>query len=109
MDFTGKVALATGGGGGIGRAASIAFARAGARVMVVDRDANAAQDSAAAANACGTEARSVTADVARAADVRGYVKATLDAWGRIDCFFTMPGSKASSCPRPSTTKTRSMR
>lgn len=91
MDFTGKVALITGGGGGIGRAASIAFARAGARVMVVDRDANAAQDSAAAANACGTEARSVTADVARAADVRGYVQATLGAWGRIDCFFNNAG------------------
>lgn len=91
MDFTGKVAIVTGGGGGIGRATSIAFARAGARVMVVDRDANAAQDSAAAANALGTEARSHTADVARAGEVRGYVQATLDAWGRIDCFFNNAG------------------
>ena len=100
MDFTGKVALVTGGGGGIGRAASIAFARAGARVMVVDRDANAAQDSAAAANACGTEARSVTADVARAADVRNYVQATLDAWGRIDCFFNNAGIEGVVVPTP---------
>ncbi len=91
MEFKGKVALVTGGGGGIGRAAVLGFARAGARVMVVDRDAQSAQDSTAAANACGGEARSHTADVSRAADVRGYVQATLDAWGRIDCFFNNAG------------------
>ena len=92
MDFTGKVALITGGGGGIGRAASIAFARAGARVMVVDRDAAGAEDSVAAIRAvAASEARSVSADASRAADVRGYVRATLDAWGRIDCFFNNAG------------------
>ena len=39
MDFTGKVALITGAGNGIGRAAALAFAKSGARVVVVDRDA----------------------------------------------------------------------
>jgi NAD(P)-dependent dehydrogenase (short-subunit alcohol dehydrogenase family) len=43
MDFTGKVALVTGGGNGIGRATSVAFARQGAKVMVVDRDDAGAQ------------------------------------------------------------------
>ena len=43
MDFTGKVALVTGGGNGIGRAASAAFARHGAKVVVVDRDTAGAE------------------------------------------------------------------
>ena len=39
LDFTGKIALITGAGNGIGRAAALGFAKAGARVVVVDRDA----------------------------------------------------------------------
>jgi NAD(P)-dependent dehydrogenase (short-subunit alcohol dehydrogenase family) len=38
MDFTGKVALITGGGNGIGRAAALGFSSRGAKLVVVDRD-----------------------------------------------------------------------
>ena len=46
MDFTGKVALITGGGNGIGRAAAAGFARHGAKVVVVDRDQHAREEPA---------------------------------------------------------------
>jgi len=91
MDFTGKVALITGGGNGIGRATGLAFAARGAKVMLVDRDAAAAEGAAGAIRQQGGEAKFVVADVTKSADVQAYVKATLDAYGRIDCFFNNAG------------------
>jgi NAD(P)-dependent dehydrogenase (short-subunit alcohol dehydrogenase family) len=91
MDFTGKVALVTGGGNGIGRAASAGFARHGAKVVVVDRDGAAAEATAGIIRQNGGEALAVTADVTKSADVRAYVKAALDKYGRIDCFFNNAG------------------
>src|SRR5436189_969591 len=91
MDFTGKVALVTGGGNGIGRAASAAFARHGAKVVVVDRDAAGAQATAGIIRQNGGEALAVTADVTKSGDVKDYVKAAIDKFGRIDCFFNNAG------------------
>ncbi len=91
MDFTGKVALITGGGGGIGRATALGFATRGARVMVVDHDAAAGEASVGVVRQQGGEALFSPADVSLAADVQRYVQATLDAWGRIDCFFNNAG------------------
>lgn len=91
MDFSGKVALVTGGAGGIGRAASLGFAQGGARVAVVDRDAVGGEETARLVRAAGSEACFVQADVTKSADVQGYVKATLDAYGAIDCFFNNAG------------------
>ena len=91
MDFTGKVALITGGANGIGRAAAEGFAGRGAKVVLVDRDAAAGDATAGAIRQRGADARFVTADVTKSADVAAYVKATLDAHGRIDCFFNNAG------------------
>ena len=91
MEFKGKVALVTGGAGGIGRAASLAFARRGARVVVVDREAAAGEETARLAREAGSEARFVQADVTKFGDVQGYVQAALDAYGAIDCFFNNAG------------------
>src|SRR5215216_374202 len=91
LDFTGKVALITGAGNGIGRATALAFAKSGAKVVVVDRDAASGEATAGIIRQQGGEAEFVAADVTRSAEVQGYVKAAIDAYGRIDCFFNNAG------------------
>src|SRR5215813_9343127 len=91
LDFTGKVALITGGANGIGRATALGFAKGGAKVVLVDRDAAAGEATAGVIRQQGGDARYIAADVTKSADVRGYVKATLDAYGAIDCFFNNAG------------------
>jgi NAD(P)-dependent dehydrogenase (short-subunit alcohol dehydrogenase family) len=91
MDFTGKVALITGAGNGIGRATALAFANNGATVVVVDRDAAAGEGTAGVLRQRGSEALFVAADVTKSAEVQNYVKAALDAYGKIDCFFNNAG------------------
>ena len=91
LDFTGKVALITGAGNGIGRAAAAAFGRSGAKVVVVDRDQAGGEATVGIIRQHGGEAQFVQADVTKAADVQNYVKTALDAYGRIDCFFNNAG------------------
>ena len=98
MDSTGKVALITGGGGGIGRASALGFAAGGAKVVVVDLDEVAGRASADLIQQRGGDARFVRADVSQAAEVRGYVQACLDAHGRIDCFFNNAGIEGRVAP-----------
>src|SRR5579864_1855859 len=98
MDFTGKVAVVTGAANGIGRATALAFAKSGAKVVVVDRDAAGGEATAGIIRQQGGEARFVAADVTRSADVQNYVKATLDAYGAIDCFFNNAGIEGKAAP-----------
>lgn len=98
MASNGKVALVTGGGNGIGRATCAAFARHGAKVVVVDRDSAGAEATSGIIRQNGGEAIAVTADVTRSADVKAYVKAALDKYGRIDCFFNNAGIEGKVAP-----------
>ncbi|HKW54164.1 MAG TPA: glucose 1-dehydrogenase [Stellaceae bacterium] len=98
MDFTGKVVVITGAAGGIGQAAARAFAKAGAKLVLVDRDAGAGEEISGAIRRAGGDARFVAADVTRSADVQAYVKAALDAHGRIDCFFNNAGIEGKVAP-----------
>ncbi|WP_431267219.1 SDR family NAD(P)-dependent oxidoreductase [Dankookia sp. P2] len=95
MDFSGNVAIVTGGANGIGAAVVRGFVQHGARVAIVDRDAEAG---AALAAQLGRATIFRAADVTRAADVAAYVQATLDAFGRIDCFHNNAGIEGKVAP-----------
>ena len=84
FDFTGRVALVTGAGRGIGRATVRAFAACGASVVVNDRDARTAESTAGELVGNGAHAAAVAADVSSAAEVTALVDQTLSEFGRID-------------------------
>jgi NAD(P)-dependent dehydrogenase (short-subunit alcohol dehydrogenase family) len=87
----GKSALITGGGGGIGRATALAFAREGARVAVADASETSTQETVALINKGGGQAMTLTGDVTDARVVEGLVKSVVTAYGRLDCAFNNAG------------------
>ena len=87
-----KVAIVTGAGSGIGRAAAIRFAAEGARVMLLNRTSASGEDAAAEANAgAGGGAVFHRADVTVASDVKAAVRASVERWGRLDAMFNAAG------------------
>ncbi len=91
MNHKDKVVLITGGGSGIGAETGLEFARAGAKVAVVDIDREKGENTAAQLSALDSEAIFIEADVTRAVEVERYVKKTVDRFGRIDVFFNNAG------------------
>jgi NAD(P)-dependent dehydrogenase (short-subunit alcohol dehydrogenase family) len=87
----GKVALVTGGGNGIGRAAALAFAREGARVAVADLEPASAGETVALINAAGGQAISLSGDITIAAQVQTMMDGVIAAYGKLDCAFNNAG------------------
>ena len=84
----GKVAIVTGGGSGFGAGICAKFVAEGARVLVADINAQAAQDVAAT---LGAAAHGLRVDVASAADVRLMMDTAEQRWGRIDILVNNAG------------------
>lgn len=87
----GKIALVTGGAGGIGRATALAYMREGAKVAVADLDGAAARDVADEINAAGGEALGLAADVSLNEDVEAMVAQVVARFGRLDIAFNNAG------------------
>jgi 3-oxoacyl-[acyl-carrier protein] reductase len=83
LGLTGKVAVVTGSGRGIGAETARVLAEEGARIVVTDIDAQAAADSCAALQGAGFNAIAVAANVTNAADVERVVQAALGSFGSV--------------------------
>lgn len=96
--FDGKVVMVTGAAAGIGRAAALAFGRAGACVVVADTSVDGGHATAAMIVEAGGKALFVQANVARASDVEALVDKTVAYYGRIDCAFNNAGIEEEAAP-----------
>lgn len=83
-EFEGKTALVTGGAGGMGRATSLAFAAAGANVVVADWAEEGGLETVAAIEAAGGVATFVRTDVSKSDDVTAMVALAVDRFGGLD-------------------------
>ena len=88
IDLKGRAAVVTGGAQGFGKAISERFLRSGARVAIRDRDTALAEKTA---KALGAEVHAVACDVADPASVATALKATLEAFGRVDILINNAG------------------
>lgn len=87
----GKVAIVTGAASGIGRASAALFAREGARVVIVDRDADGLNATEGSIVESGGAAKMFVGDVGREADVKDYVQLAVESFGALDIVYANAG------------------
>jgi len=98
LNLKNKVALITGGGSGIGMETCMEFARAGAKVAVVDTNLEKGEETVSQIRDSGGDAVFIKADVSQATDVERYVGETVARFERIDSFFNNAGIAGAIAP-----------
>jgi NAD(P)-dependent dehydrogenase (short-subunit alcohol dehydrogenase family) len=109
--FSGKVAIVTGGTSGIGRAAAIAYARQGAKVVVAGRRSIEGEETVKQIKDLGREALFIQTDVTQESEVKTMVDRSVEAFGRLDIAFNnagVYGENASLSDQPDTEYDRIM-
>jgi NAD(P)-dependent dehydrogenase (short-subunit alcohol dehydrogenase family) len=91
LRFSGKIALVTGGGGGIGRATALRFAQEGADVAIADVNLDTAGQTAKEIQSKGRRSLAIEADVTRQEDSARMVKETVAHFGHLDVVFANAG------------------
>jgi len=97
-DFAGKVAFVTGAGSGIGRAAAVAFAAAGANVIAADRNPADNQQTAELITGGGGSAIATRCDVTNSDDIRAALRQGIDTFGGLDIAFNNAGVELRPTP-----------
>jgi NAD(P)-dependent dehydrogenase (short-subunit alcohol dehydrogenase family) len=91
MRLTDKVSIITGAGGGMGRVAALRFAAEGSRVVAVDNQAGAGQETVRLVRSQGGEAIAVEADISDEAGAKAMVDLALEKYGRLDVLYNNAG------------------
>ncbi|MGQ9849576.1 MAG: 3-oxoacyl-[acyl-carrier-protein] reductase [Aggregatilineaceae bacterium] len=91
-DLTGRIAIVTGSGQGIGQAIALELARQGAKVVTNDVTGCCAEDTLAMIRELGGDGLAITADVSDSAQVEHMVKTVLDTFGQVDILVNNAGT-----------------
>lgn len=91
MQLQDKVALVTGAGSGIGKAAAVRFGAEGAKVAVLSRTEEELEETVSEIKAAGGDAFAIQADISNAQQMEQAVKQVIDRWGRLDVVFANAG------------------
>ncbi len=96
-DLTGRVAVVTGGAGGLGGPTCVALASAGADVVIVDRNLEKSEEIAEQVKSLGRKSMAIQVDVTKEEDVKSMVKKVVDEFKKIDILITYAGM---NIPKP---------
>ena len=91
MKLQGRVALITGGGGGIGRSTALLFSKEGAAIALVGRNRDKIEAVRQEVEAAGGQAIAIRADVSMPEDARRMVATTIEAFGKVDILLAAAG------------------